>query len=304
MNIFELHNQNNYFYQKPENRLSLRLMKELVAGYHVRAYDLYEDVFGVLDNKKFFEFPTYDGSDLIDACFDRAKELPNINFLWSGGVDSTFILACYKLSGVPIKVWHYNHEKNYVSSKLRKYIRNNFEYHEINEESEIFKVNPVYLASLADCFFYSSQRLIGTRQSILVNERGRINEKLIYFDQPFMSLEDRMYNAFNNSTRTFTDSEIMLVSQYAKAFDKPMNTNNRIARFLCFTCSLPKQAFIWSGPFYLGMNSFFLTQKFINIAYSQYWDSNETPWLHDKKTFKSIIAKAFGSDFGIESNIF
>ena len=37
-------------------------------------------------------------------------------------------------------------------------------------------------------------------------------------------------------------------------------------------------------------------------VYSQYWDSNIKPQLHDKKMLKDFIANAFGSDFGVEKN--
>ena len=310
MNIFEMHNRINYFYNKEPGRLSYRLIRHLTCSYDAKYDSLYGDVFGELGDRKFFNLPFYDNTDVIKACLQRASELPNINLMWSGGVDSTFLLACFKATNTPVKVYHYDNKDNYTSPRLMKYITRHFDCHIMKTPEEAMLVGPAYLGSLADCFFFSHQRLRGTFKAVkLPLQHGRLIYKPIYMERPYMCLEDRMrkvisHDGINRTSRAFSDDEIMLVSEYAKKFGKPMDTNNRIARFLCFTCSLAKQAFGWSGPFYHGLDSFFLTQKFIDIAYTQYWDSNDKPWFHDKKMFKDFIKQIFGDDYGVEKNFF
>ncbi len=310
MNIFELHNQLNYFTKKDPNRLSLKLIKELTCSYMRECEPLYFDVFGYLGDRKFFEFPKTDNSDVLKTCLERAKSLPNIKLMWSGGIDSTFILACYKATGTPLKVYHYENRDNYTSPRLKRYISKNFDLTIMKTPQEARLVGPAYLGSLADCFFFSHQRLRGTFRAVKVPEQhGKLIYEPIFHDLPYVPLQDLMaklvsHEGINITKRVFTDDEIYRVLEYAKVFGAPLDTNNRIARFLCFTCSLAKQAFSWSGPFYHGLDSFFLTQKFIDIAYTQYWDSNDKPWLHDKKMFKDFIKSTFGSDFGVEKNYF
>ena len=311
MNIFEMHNRINYFYTKDPSRLSYRLIRELTCSYEPKYINLYFDVFGQLGNdRKFFDLPGFDGTPVIEACLERAKQLSGCKLMWSGGIDSTFLLACFRAAGSDVKVYHYNNKENYVSPALMKFVRNNFDVKFLNNNNEIVAEGPAYLGSLADCFFFSHQRLRGTFKAFkLPLQHGRLIYKPMYYDKPFMPLQDLMGKLYlhegkDKKTRVFSDSEIADVLAYAERMNVPLDTNERIARFLCFTCSLAKQAFGWSGPFYHGLDSFFLTQKFINIAYTRYWDSNEKPWLHDKKMFKDFIVDIFGSDFGVEKNFF
>lgn len=311
MNIFEMHNKFNYFYEKDPSRLSLRLIKHLTCSYSSERETLLFDVFGELGDRKFFELPSYDATAVVDASLARARSLPDIKLMWSGGVDSTFILACYKATGTPVKVYHFDSEENYISPALMKYIRNNYDVTFLKSRDAVVREGRAYLGTLADCFFYSQQRLCGTSRSYkLPLQHGKLIYKTVYCDRPFVPLQDlmsklRIYRGREHiEDRVFSDYEIDLVLQYAQKMNVLLDTNERIARFLCFTCSLCKQAFGWSGPFYLGIDSFFLTQKFINIAYSQYWDSNAKPWLHDKKMLKDFISDIFGSDFGVEKNYF
>lgn len=306
-----MHNKINYFYQKDPKRLSYRLIRELTCSYEPKYENLYTDVFGELDDRKFFDLPSYDNTDVIDACLARARSLSGIKLMWSGGIDSTFIMACFKATGTPLKVYHFDNAENYVSPALMKYVRNNYDVTFLNNYDDIRAEGAAYLGSLADCFFYSHQRLRGTFKAFkLPLQHGRLVYKPVYYDRPFIPLEDLMSKLYvyqgieRKKLRVFSDSEVELVLAYATKMNVPLDTNERIARFLCFTCSLAKQAFGWSGPFYHGLDSFFLTQKFINIAYSRYWDSNKKPWLHDKKMFKDFIVDVFGNDFGVEKNFF
>lgn len=278
-------------------RLSYRLMKDFSCNY-IFGYDqFYYDYFGVLDKLGKLNIPSYDSSNLIDACLERAKSLPNIKLMWSGGIDSTFILACYKATNTPIKVYNYAVTGNYYGKKLGRYISDNFDLHIFKDSKDIKGIGSAYLGSLADFFFFSQHRLIGTRFAKEVrNRKGRgISVIYTFKDRPFISLEQRM------KLKGYAPVEIEMTLAYADMLGVTLKSNNEIARFITFTCALPKAMFCTSIPYYVGLDSFFNTQKFVNIAYSQYWHSNESP-NHDKKLFKDFIRDIFGSDFGVNSN--
>ena len=54
--------------------------------------------------KQIQELPRYSEQSLEGCAIERAKELGYQNILWSGGVDSTFIICAYIKAGVPFRV--------------------------------------------------------------------------------------------------------------------------------------------------------------------------------------------------------
>lgn len=298
---------NKYIYDRDARRLSLRLASITSANMHPRVKSLYSNVFGKFGDKKFFEMPSVDNTSVIDACMERVKELPNINLLWSGGIDSTFVLACYKLTNTPIKVINLKNDDAYISPTLLEYVKNNFDLNIVEDTSTFDKV---YTCGCSDCFFFSTQKMLGDTTPVGRILHGKWQTFTRYTQHPFISLEDRLRSALCNDSdfgnigsRLFTNDEIDCVLKFADEWGKPIDTNDRIARFLIFPNSLARQAFATSVRTTENQESFFLTQKFINISYTQYWDSNIDPTQHDKQMFKDVIHEAFKSTLGVVSNV-
>ena len=63
-----------------------------------------KDRFGYWNDKQIHQLPKYSEEALEDCAIKRVKELGYKNILWSGGVDSTFIICAYIKAGVPFRV--------------------------------------------------------------------------------------------------------------------------------------------------------------------------------------------------------
>lgn len=278
------------------NHTTLKLAK-FSAGFDYRYYPFFYDAFGFIDeNCKFLDIPKENHKDLIETCIERAKELSGCNLMFSGGVDSTFILACFKAAGAEVKLYNYSPDKILIKPELKQYVQRNFKIKYIKERIKIARLEKVYLGSLSDSFFFSSSRLKGARRSVRkIDGDGNINFDTSYTDIPFVPLQDMMLHKF-------TFDEIEMVLSYAKLMNVPIDTNNHIARFIDWITCLPKYMMQASWGYFIGMESFFNTQDFADIAYTQYWESNQTPWENNKKIFKEFIADTLGSDFGVTKN--
>lgn len=282
--------------QADKFRLTLRLAR-LSASYDTRYIPFYYDMFGFLDDYKLLTIPKDNKSNLLDACKKRALELKGCNLMFSGGVDSTFLLACFKAVNVPVVVCNFCPDGNRIPVKLKRFVEKNFEVRYLSTVQEVSRLRKVYMGSLSDSFFFSSHRLQGERHcKRIVDKNGRVDYKISFEKKPFLPLEDRMLRS-----KLFNYDEIELCLAYAKFMDVPLNTNERIARFVDWACCMPKHMLQASWGYFIGMDSFFFTQEFADIAYTQYWDSNcHCP--HNKKLYKDFIKDIFGSDFGVEKN--
>ena len=80
-----------------------------------------------------------------------------------------------------------------------------------------------------------------------------------------------------------------------------MNSNWSIVRLINF--SFCYYQFLFEHPFSDKKNtkSFFDTQKFTDIAWTQYFDANKF-YPPDKSVEYKFIRKVFGTDFGVKKN--
>ena len=62
------------------------------------------DRFGYWNNKQLYPIPTNTDSTLVEYSLLRAKSLNNMNLLWSGGIDSTFMVCCFIYSKTPVNI--------------------------------------------------------------------------------------------------------------------------------------------------------------------------------------------------------
>ena len=280
-----------------ENKwLSLRLAS-FSAGYDKRFIPFFYDAFGFLDEAKngFLNMPERDTTPLINTCIQRAHELSHCNLMFSGGVDSTFLLACFKAAQVPVQLYNYCPSRIRLLPELKKFVENNFNITYIDKFQDISKLKHVYMGSLCDSLFFSTHRLVGEKTcKRIVNSDGSIDFLHEFHKLPFIPLQDMMLHKF-------TFDQIELVLSYAAYLNVPLNDNIHIARFIDWISCLPKYMCQASWGYFVGMDSFFNTQKFINISFTQYWESNYNEH-HDKKILREFIADTLGTDFGVKKN--
>lgn len=323
------------------SRISLRLVQK-IGNCYKRFFDgYYYDRFGILDpGCKSFDLPKEDHTSFLDACLERAESISrgrNIRIAWSGGIDTTFILALFRSLDVQVKVIHYLDEKRcediasgyYMPAKLWKMVRHKYEYEEIRSRSiPVFDGN-TYTGCLADALFFPTQAVKGGWVYRKMN-RGNVPMQCIGLDYnewqierarklPNLSLVEWCRLSGNGRLNTsteealvdhikgipgeilFSEDEIRRVERFAELFGKPIDTNWRIVRLVNFCFAYYR--FLCEHPFIdkEQSKSFFDTQKFTDIAWTQYWDDNSF-YPPDKSVEVEFIKKVFGTDFGVRKN--
>lgn len=326
-----------------ENRTSLKLVQKISNCYKPVFKNYYFDRFGILDSgAKKFDLPKEDHTDFIDACLERADELSkvsNLRIAFSGGVDTTFLLALFKVVGKDVKLIHFarpkseriKDSKSYVSKKILMFVQDNFDFTITHNRYEPIFDGFTYTACLADGLFFPTQAVKGGWEYF--NENGGNKKNTIFISQnkfcewqirtsaklPNLSIDEwclmRGNGRINRNLYTderdkflgipqninFNEEEIEKFKNYASMFGKPMNTNWSIVRLINF--SFCYYQFLFEHPFKdkEHTKSFFDTQKFTNIAWTQYWDANKI-FPSDKSVEYKFIRKVFGTDFGVKKN--
>ena len=69
-----------------------------------RKIDLIQDRFGFFEDYQIHQLPEYNDSSIQDITSKRIKQLGEKNILWSGGIDSTYIICAYIKENIPFKV--------------------------------------------------------------------------------------------------------------------------------------------------------------------------------------------------------
>lgn len=301
----------------------------VVDGQSMRYDPFVFDMFGYLDDNPVFDFPKVTSNDFIGLSLKRAREIGNCTVAWSGGVDSTFLLACFVHEGiepdlavVPYRTVGGCKEKIYFHPKLRKFVESRFKCRYISQpELKVAREFgnsflayfpdscsdiPLVTGAWADALFFPNQRLSGDMfWSFRKIKNGSSERQVFYKKNKFVPFDDYLEQAKrDDGSKLFSAAEIDVLFKYAVLFGKPMDSRNRIARFLYFISAMP--AFLVdSALMYMPkICSFFCTQDFIDLAYSRYWDfpNDSARYPRDKSVEKDFIRKVFGNDFGVESN--
>lgn len=326
-----------------ENRTSLKLVQKISNCYRRSFKNYYFDRFGILDSgTKYFDLPKEDHTDFIDACLERADELskvPDLRIAFSGGVDTTFLLALFKAVGKEIKLIHFDKDdfatKNdnalYVSKKIMRFANENYDFTVTRDSKEHVFDGATYTACLADGLFFPTQavkggweyirdtNMVSTGIELLANNKFKEWKIHSPAKLPNLTVEGWCRLSGNGRIRrtkeideydgyrgipkeiNFYEEEIESIKKYASLFHKPMDSNWSIVRLINF-CFCYYQ-FLFEHPFEDKVNtkSFFDTQKFTNIAWTQYWDANKF-YPPDKSVEYKFIRKVFGTDFGVRKN--
>lgn len=229
-------------------------------GRYIRYCDNIKDRFNFWEKKHINPLPKYDEESLEQAAINRAKELGHKNILWSGGVDSTFIVCSYVRAKVPFTIIC---DENSISDGRIFYEwmkKQNFDIREYKSIHQVYDMKNLISGYSGDTLFSFEN----TRVEPLMKNTS------------FYSLMSEWKN------RDELYQEIM---DYGKHIGRPTNNDYEIARLLMFgmfhTHSINEINYILF-PKYRVCN-FFNTQKFTDIAYTQFWYHNETynkPEMH------------------------
>lgn len=304
-----------------KSRLSVRIAKYLLAnwiapeGKDSFVASFCHDMFGVIaPEEKLFDFPKKDNTDLITASLERAREIGPCTVAWSGGVDSSFLLACFAHEGIPVTTATYMIESNHIKPNVFDFVKNTFGNQEFDRsivvdndmfEDPIIKIPErsdieVVTGAWSDALFFPNQRLKGEMSWIFDEKIRRI---VTYTPKKYIGLRDLMLKTYDKGRRVFTDEEVEQVCNYAKMFDYKLKTNIDTARFLSFISIMPFYLHNGNIGYHPKSICFFRTQKFIDIAYTQYWHANkDMSYPKNKKIMVDFIHKVFGKQFVTSSN--
>lgn len=321
------------------SRISLRLVQKIGNCYKNCFDGYYYDRFGILDpGCKSFELPKEDHTSFLDACLERAENISRgreIRIAWSGGIDTTFILALFKSIGVKVRIIRFRDDSRIhcvedgysMPEKLLRFVKRKYDYEEIiSKDVPVFDGN-TYTGCLADALFFPTQAVKGgwvykkSSGFILSKVNSNFHEWQIEraAELPDLSIAEWCRLDGNGRIKAtkdelmfdrqkgvpeqivFSDEEIERFEYYAGLFGKPVNTNWRIVRLVNFCFSYYR--FLCEHPFpdKEESRSFFDTQKFTDIAWTQYWDDNRY-YPPDKSVEVNFIKKVFGTDFGVRKN--
>lgn len=239
--------------------------------------DCIYDRFGIIDDvPKPFRMPVYTDADVVEESFKRVRELGPCNIAWSGGVDSSFLIACFIHEGVDFKVC-YNDVAEGSAPKLLAWLnQKKIELKKITELKNFAKQRKLVTGDVVDTLLFPSPA-------------GMQNYA------PGKDIFKALVNRYGNS-----DGErlIELIKDLGRRFDRSVDTNENIVRLLSWICLY----YAHREAFYhmIGGNDdlicFFDTQVFTDISYSRYWNNRLA--LDNKTIFRRVLYDVFGKISG------
>lgn len=298
------------------------------AGAFRRNNPFIFDMFGKIDDNAIFRLPSESHSSFLDLCLRRVDDFEDPVIAWSGGIDSTFILACFAYKKVPVRVASVTNRiqngksrRIFFNEDLERFVHSNFDFFEI-EEPEMYmngfgglryldyKVSagsdiPLITGAWADALFFPNQRLKGDMHWYFeYDDNNESNRVVIYKDNCKESLENFLDSCYEDDKKVFNEKEIKILCEYGRSWGKPLEDRVSIARFLYFISVMPSFLFDSTLMYMPKLQSFFCTQDFIDLAYSKYWDqpNSSIKYPRDKSVEINFIRAVFGNDFGVKSN--
>lgn len=220
-----------------------------------------KDRFGYWNDKQIHQLPKYSEEALEDCAIKRVKELGYKNILWSGGVDSTFIICAYIKAGVPFRV--ICDERSVRDGTMFFYwlLDNDIPVTMFKTITEAYQLNDLMHGDVADQLFSP-------------DEKRRIN---LPDNVPF----------FENLNDTCLQEQVY---DYGKLLGKPTDTNWHIIRLInfgCFYLNGRDELYYTIFPKHR-LTSFFDTPDFNDIAWTQFWERTVED---DKPEMKRFICE-------------
>lgn len=245
-----------------KNNLHKELYFSLLKDRNDRFFkdiNLIQDRFGFFE-EQIHPLPEYNETSLHEATSKRIKQLGEKNILWSGGIDSTYLICSYIKENIPFNVVC---DDNSVFDNIQFYnwmISKNIPIIKLSDIRQSYRIKNMLSGYLADTIFYFNTNSLNIK-----------NDVSFYTMLEYVPNRDELY-------------ENLL--QYGKYLNKPTETIYEIARLIDF------------GIHYIHVNNelnylifpnhkittFFNTKEFNDIGWTQYWDAS-----CEKQDMKYII---------------
>ena len=257
----------NMKYKKPSYKeLLYAIRKEENDNKFQRFTGLVRDRFGFFEDEQIHPLPEYNESSLFDITSNRVKQLGEKNILWSGGIDSTYIVCAYIKEKIPFTVVC---DDNGVRDNLKFYkwlIAKKIPIIKLSNICQSYRINDMVSGYMADTLFYLNplrwRNIQGSFYNFLENfsNRDELYEKLLGYGK-----------LLGKPTNTTYDFEKLIV--YGIHY---IHCNNEFNFYI-----FPKKP----------IKSFFDTKDFNDIAWTQYWYSSA-----EKMEFKEFICNITEDD--------
>ena len=206
------------------------------------------DRFGFFDDAVKHSLPEYNDSSIYKETSKRVKELGEKNILWSGGVDSTYIVCAYIRECVPFVV---HCDKNSVDDNPLFYdwlVKSGYRVILHNDINEVYDTKNLVSGYLADLLF-------------------SFNTTYSYHLQSGISFYDSMYYMSNR------DELYSKIIDYGRLLQKATNSDYEIVRLLSFGMDYIQMANEINYTIFPKHRiiTFFNTKEFSDISWTQYW---------------------------------
>lgn len=218
------------------------------------------DRFGYWNTEQIHSIPIYTDNTLEKCSLQRSKELGYKNILWSGGIDSTFIICVYIRAKIPFSVVCDNSSIRDGTLFYKWLLKQGVNIIKFENICEAYAFEDLLHGDVADLLFSPDEK-----------RRTTLPDDISFYDNmATIPDRDRLYNQ---------------VLEYGKHLAKPTDNNEHIIRLLNFG------SMYFHGRDELHyvifprhkITSFFDTDEFNNIAYTQYWDRtvlDDKPEMH------------------------
>lgn len=231
----------------------------LYAEFHVYCRKVM-DRFGYWSTKKLHKIPHYSDNTLESCSLERAKNLGYKNILWSGGIDSTFIICAYIKAKAPFSVVCDDCSLRDGTMFYEWLLKQDINIIKFDNICGAYDLDDLVHGDVADLLFSPDEK----RRTTLPDDIS------FYENMAAIPDRDRLYNQ---------------VLEYGKLLGKPTDNNNHIIRLLNFG------SMYFHGRDELHyiifplrkITAFFDTSEFNNIAYTQYWERtilDDKPEMH------------------------
>lgn len=236
-------------------------------------YDCIYDRFGILDKVPFpYRMPQYSDADVVSESLERCCKLDNVNIAWSGGIDSSFLVACYYYQNLNFRVCYNDMAVAYAPDLLNKLKKIGIELKYIKNLKDYGRLNRLVTGDVVDTLFFPSKSGMQNH-----SYGGDIKTAFVY-----------------RYGRDEAERLIALIEDYGRRFHKPVNIDDDIVRLMSWSCLYyaHRDAFYHMIGGSEKLIPFFDTDVFNDISWTQYW--NERSWKNDKLIFRNFLKKVFG----------
>ncbi|MBQ9256149.1 MAG: hypothetical protein IJ181_03405 [Acidaminococcaceae bacterium] len=239
-----------------------------------------------------FKPPQESSEDYLKAAEERAVALDGCAVAWSGGVDSTLLLALFMSVGAKVTPVFFTDAGDLPETELSVFVRQHFPL-QVMQTSDW--TGDIITGGAADVMWNSVARPIGSTRHWWGSDGKHYR---LYRDIPRIPAADYVWEILQD------EDLYRMYNSYVSAMYLKMEDNLDVLRMvnLCFNFYRYTLDNIISRRLGSNAETFYNTQKFTDICFTQYWKRQCLPVPAPKEKEVKYIAKVFGKDFGVVKN--